>query len=46
MSAANWAAKQLDEDPDYEMHVKAVCGDHPEQPKDGCEECYDESEDA
>jgi len=43
MSAANWAAEQLDEDSDYEMHIKAVCGDHPDQPADGCEDCFADS---
>jgi hypothetical protein len=40
MEAANWAAEQLDEDPDGEMHVKAVCRDHAEQPADSCEDCF------
>lgn len=47
MDAANWAAEQLDEDPDGEMTIKAICREHEEQPKDGCEECLadDEPED-
>jgi hypothetical protein len=42
MEAANWAAEQLDEDPDGEMSVKAVCREHEEQPADSCEDCYGE----
>jgi hypothetical protein len=50
MDAANWAADQLDEDPDSDMVIKAVCREHEEQPADGCEDCdaepdYEESDD-
>ena len=42
--AANWAAEQLDEDPDGDMDITAVCRDHAEQPADSCEDCYDDEE--
>jgi hypothetical protein len=40
MDAANWAAEQLDEDPDGEMTIKTVCREHEDQPADGCEDCF------
>ncbi|MFF3158488.1 hypothetical protein [Streptomyces sp. NPDC057910] len=45
--AANWATEQLNEDPDGEMTIKAVCREHEKQPAATCEECYgdDESDD-
>lgn len=40
MEAANWAAEQLNEDPDGEMTIKAVCREHREQPADSCMDCF------
>lgn len=45
---ANWAADELrrlakDDDTDT-MQILAICPDHEEQPKDGCEECGTEGE--
>lgn len=45
MEAANWAAEQLDDDPDGEMVIKAVCREHREQPADSCEPCDAEPDD-
>ena len=42
MEAANWAAEQLDDDPDGEMSILAVCREHEEQPADNCEDCCSE----
>lgn len=45
MEVANWAAEQLDQDPDGEMTIKAVCREHQEQPADSCEDCDAEPDD-
>lgn len=37
--AADWAAEQLDNDPDGEMSVKVVCSEHNDYPHSSCEEC-------
>lgn len=37
--AADWAAEQLDNDPDAEMSVKIVCSEHSDYPQGSCEEC-------
>lgn len=46
--AANWAADELrelakDDDTD-KFEILAICREHEEQPKDGCEECAEEPE--
>lgn len=46
IEAANWAADELreyakDDDTDT-FQILAICPDHDEQPKDGCEECLTE----
>lgn len=46
MESANFAAEQLDEDPDDTVKILAVCSEHEEQPADRCEECFaDDDED-
>ena len=42
MDAANYAAEQLNEEPDEELSVMAVCREHEEQPADSCEDCHAE----
>lgn len=37
--AVTWAAEQMDDEPDYELEVKAVCPDHNDQPGYNCESC-------
>ncbi len=37
--AVTWAAEQMDDEPDYELEVKAVCPDHEDQPGYNCESC-------
>lgn len=39
MEAANWAAEVLDEDPDNEFIIKAVCRSHEDQPAASCTIC-------
>lgn len=37
--AVTWAAEQMDDEPDYELEILAVCREHTDQPANGCEEC-------
>lgn len=47
--AANWAADELrelaKEDDTDKFEILAICPDHEEQPKNGCEECNEEAAD-
>lgn len=37
--AVTWATEQMDDEPDYELEILAVCREHTDQPANGCEEC-------
>lgn len=48
--AANWAADELrqlaKEDDTDKFEILAICPDHEEQPKNGCEECNEEADES